>query len=284
MSVTRDDTRLHRAVGARDTETLERNIDATRSEVRGTLDALQARLSPGQLVDRALTFMRENGGEFAGNLGTSVKQHPLPVLLTGMGLLWMMMSRNAPPGASRGYATARKSEVEGLSDEALVDLDEREGLSHDNIGGPSTSADGGESGGIRKRVSGAASGMGSRLSGAASGARERMHGMAGSVSGRASAVSHRMSGAAQSARSQARRAGESFNDLLYEQPLLVGALGIAVGALIGAALPPTEAEDRALGETRDRLMQRAKEVGSEQYSKAREFVSETAGERPATPH
>jgi len=271
-------------VGARDTETLERNIDATRSEVRGTLDALQARLSPGQLVDRALTFMRENGGEFAGNLGTSVKQHPLPVLLTGMGLLWMMMSRNAPPGASRGYATARKSEVEGLSDEALVDLDEREGLSHDNIGGPSTSADGGESGGIRKRVSGAASGMGSRLSGAASGARERMHGMAGSVSGRASAVSHRMSGAAQSARSQARRAGESFNDLLYEQPLLVGALGIAVGALIGAALPPTEAEDRALGETRDRLMQRAKEVGSEQYSKAREFVSETAGERPATPH
>jgi hypothetical protein len=93
-----------------------------------------------------------------------------------------------------------------------------------------------------------------------------------------------MSGAAQSARSQARRAGEGFNDLLYEQPLLVGALGVAVGALIGAALPTTETEDRALGDTRDRLMQRARDVGAEQYSKAREFVSETAGERPATPH
>ncbi|MBX5461678.1 MAG: DUF3618 domain-containing protein [Steroidobacteraceae bacterium] len=286
MSVTRDDTRLHGAVGAGDTETLERNIDVTRSEVRGTLDALQARLSPGQLVDRAFSFMRDNGGEFAGNLGTSVKQHPLPVLLTGVGLLWMMMSRNAPPGASRGYATARKAgvEAEGLSDESLVDLEQREGLSDDNIDGPSTTADGGEDGGIRQRVSGAASGIASRLSGAASGARERMHGMAGSVSGGASAVSQRMSGAAQSARSQARRAGEGFNDLLYEQPLLVGALGVAVGALIGAALPTTETEDRALGDTRDRLMQRAKDVGAEQYSKAREFVSETAGERPATPH
>jgi hypothetical protein len=39
--------------------------------------------------------------------------------------------------------------------------------------------------------------------------------------------------------------------LLHEQPLMLGAVGLAVGALIGALVPATEHEDRFIGGVRD---------------------------------
>ena len=40
-----------------------------------------------------------------------------------------------------------------------------------------------------------------------------------------------------------RRAQSGFAHMLEEQPLVAGAIGLAVGAAIGAALPKTETED-----------------------------------------
>ena len=66
-----------------------------------------------------------------------------------------------------------------------------------------------------------------------------------------------------------RRARRGFFDTLHEQPLVLGALGLAAGAAIGAALPTTDKEDEWLGDSRDRLAERAKEAGWEQVEKAR---------------
>jgi ElaB/YqjD/DUF883 family membrane-anchored ribosome-binding protein len=282
MNATSGGIRSRRTISVRttsdDPEAIERDIDVTRNEMRSTLDALQSRFSPGQLLDRALGFMRDNGGEFASNLGNSVKQNPLPVVLTSLGLLWMMTSRGRGPGTYSGGDVGRRAQgvAEGLSHDTLPS----EGLSDDNVAGVGIGADGGGNGaGIRERVSGATS----RLRGAAYGARERAHGIREGLSGKASAVSQRMHGAAESARWQTRRAGEGFNQLLEEQPLLVGALGVAIGAVLGAMLPASETEDRLFGDTRDRMMQRAQEMGSQQYAKARDVVTETTEQRPATP-
>jgi hypothetical protein len=76
----------------------------------------------------------------------------------------------------------------------------------------------------------------------------------------------------ETAQAQAQRVREGFNNLLTEQPLVVGALGIAVGALIGAALPSTEQEDRLLGPVRDKTLSEVKERGAESYSQVRESV------------
>ena len=65
------------------------------------------------------------------------------------------------------------------------------------------------------------------------------------------------------------RARRGFFDTLHEQPLVLGALGLAAGAAIGAALPTTDKEDEWLGDSRDRLAERAKEAGWEQVEKAR---------------
>ena len=63
----------------------------SRADVERTLDAIQDRLSPGQLVDQVARYMRDNGGEFVRNFGDTVRQNPVPVVLVGVGLAWMML-------------------------------------------------------------------------------------------------------------------------------------------------------------------------------------------------
>jgi hypothetical protein len=65
---------------------------------------------------------------------------------------------------------------------------------------------------------------------------------------------------------------------MHDQPLVLGALGLAAGALIGAVLPGSAAEDRLMGEARDRALAKAKEAGRESYRKARERAHEMAEE------
>jgi hypothetical protein len=63
---------------------------------------------------------------------------------------------------------------------------------------------------------------------------------------------------------------------LEEQPLILGALGIALGAAIGAALPTTEQENRLLGPARDQAMSTLKQKGAESYERVKDTVEQVA--------
>jgi ElaB/YqjD/DUF883 family membrane-anchored ribosome-binding protein len=80
----------------------------------------------------------------------------------------------------------------------------------------------------------------------------------------------RMSETASTAQAQAKRAREGLNTLLEEQPIILGALGLAVGAAIGAVLPSTEHEDRLLGPVRDKTISQIKERGAEAFEQVRD--------------
>jgi ElaB/YqjD/DUF883 family membrane-anchored ribosome-binding protein len=75
---------------------LEREIHAQRAQVESTIDQIQQRLSPGQLVDELLSYTKSGGGEFASNLGKTFKENPLPIALMGVSLAWLI----AKPAAS----------------------------------------------------------------------------------------------------------------------------------------------------------------------------------------
>lgn len=84
---------------------LEREAEQTRAELANTLDALRSRLSPGQLVDQALQFSRDNGGgDYVRNFGVQVKNNPVPVALMGLSLAWLMISGKEPPRRPASYA------------------------------------------------------------------------------------------------------------------------------------------------------------------------------------
>jgi len=76
----------------RDPEQLERAADRIRADLDRTLDALERKLSPSQLLDRSLAYLREHGGDLAYALGDSVRRNPVPIMLTVAGLGWLVVS------------------------------------------------------------------------------------------------------------------------------------------------------------------------------------------------
>ncbi|KKB75937.1 hypothetical protein VW35_19530 [Devosia soli] len=103
---------------------LQREIEMQRSRVENTIDEIQAKLSPGQLVDELLAYTKGGGGEFVSTLQRQVTSNPLPVALLGVSLAWLMAKPNNGPkvdhsgdrawddsiNRNRGYAVADEDE------------------------------------------------------------------------------------------------------------------------------------------------------------------------------
>ncbi len=87
----------------RSSAAIERDVEKRRADLRGTLDQLRYRMTPGQVLDEAWQFARRSGGgSYVRNLGTSVRDNPLPVALVGAGIAWLMSGRGGGlPGVSR---------------------------------------------------------------------------------------------------------------------------------------------------------------------------------------
>lgn len=77
---------------------LQREIELQRQRVESTIDQIQDKLSPGQLVDELLAYTKGGGGEFVASLQRNVTANPLPVALLGVSLAWLMAK---PAGAAR---------------------------------------------------------------------------------------------------------------------------------------------------------------------------------------
>ncbi|WP_062389664.1 DUF3618 domain-containing protein [Pseudomonas abietaniphila] len=221
---------------------LERDIDARRANIENIVDALENKLSPGQLFDQALAFTKNNGGEFFNNLGTSIKNNPVPVILATVGVGWLMLGENQRPHSA----------------------------------GPSVFSQLGE------KLSGAAETVSDSLTGAKDHLRQSAHDLGEKASHLADSASEKMGDAKQRATAgtsdardtlkapsdraqdallrQGRNLQSTVQYMLKEQPLALAAIGIALGAAIGAALPTTPQEDNLFGQTSDKLASKAKET------------------------
>jgi hypothetical protein len=235
-------------------ETLEREIDARRANIGSLVDALESKLSPGQLIDEALAYSKRNGGEFFGNLGTTVRANPVPMVLTGVGLLWLMMSQNRPPSASNGPSMLDSlgNSVRSMTDSVTDTFDTAKARVQQTANRMKEQAS--DLGDKAQDYSGSISGMGE------------------SVSDKVSAASGRLNATAHDASDALRRQGQnlqsSLSYMLKEQPLALAAIGIALGAAIGAALPATAKENQLMGRASDRITDKAQTMASDGYDKA----------------
>lgn len=91
---------------------LEREIELQRTRVESTIDQIQQKLSPGQLVDELLAYTKGGGGEFLTSLQKNVTSNPLPVALLGVSLAWLI----AKPGDS---AAASRSDTDRTWDNSI---------------------------------------------------------------------------------------------------------------------------------------------------------------------
>ena len=67
---------------------------------------------------------------------------------------------------------------------------------------------------------------------------------------------------------------DNLTDLFKAQPLALGAIGLAIGAGIAAALPATEIENSYLGETSETLKSKAAEIAGDQIEKATSLATD----------
>jgi hypothetical protein len=77
---------------------------------------------------------------------------------------------------------------------------------------------------------------------------------------------------------RASQLAESAATLAREQPLLVAAGGLVIGAAIAALLPRSRLEDSMIGETSDAVKEAVGAVASEQYEAAKSAAGRVAGE------
>lgn len=266
----------------KDPALLEREIDQQRADIDHIVDALENKLSPGQLFDRLVNFGKGNGGELAQNLGATIKAHPLPALLTSVGLAWLYASRNDPaPGSAdtgfrrSGYvgATAMSTGRETRSGEGN-DIGQRaQGLGDqvsDNIGQVTDKVSDGWN-----QATARASELSDRMT-------DKLHQATDTLHDAGATVSAKTQQATDTLRQQGTRAKQGFNQMLNDNPLALGAIGVALGALLAAALPITEQENQLLGKASDRVTDKAKEAVRSTVADARETVHEATTREPGT--
>jgi hypothetical protein len=269
---------------------IEREVEATRDRMERTVDALKDRMSVGQILDDITHYAGRHGGRaIASNLAAQIKENPLPIALVGVGLAWLILGKGSRHAAYDPYA------------EAYGDF----GADHRTGNGNGK--------GMGEKIRSAARGAGAALQSAAEGISSAAQGVADAArragegfSSAAHAVGdtgHRVqdamgraadstrhgfadaAGGARGGIDQARkfghdvgeygqRAARSAGDYFTQEPLVAGAIGLAVGAAIGALLPPTEMEDRLFGEARDKVADEAEKVAAEQFERAKETAAE----------
>ncbi|TPI36891.1 DUF3618 domain-containing protein [Mesorhizobium sp. B3-1-9] len=227
---------------------LEREAEATRARVVATADSIRDKMTPGQLFDEFTGLFRGGAGsDMLHNLKAQVRDNPLPLTVIGAGLAWLMLGSGASATPAGTNGVTRRGP----------------GLDHGAFGAGMASSASDAAGSVAEAASGAAG----TVSGMASEA-------AGTVSNLASSAADTLASSAAAAADMATSASRSAHGLLQDQPLAAAAIGLAVGAAIGAMLPHTEVEDERLGAYRERLRDSAEDTLKEGLDTAKQVAAE----------
>lgn len=83
-------------------EQLQREADDVRSDMEHTVDELANQFSPGALINQAMGMVRGSGdSHFIHSLSTQIQNNPVPALLAGVSLTWLMTASKHPPAQGR---------------------------------------------------------------------------------------------------------------------------------------------------------------------------------------
>ncbi|MEP6572021.1 MAG: DUF3618 domain-containing protein [Gemmatimonadota bacterium] len=242
---------------------IEEDIRRTRDRISREVEAIGERLSPQYLKERAQEAVMEkvrgvasDAGERARQAGSSavqfVRDHPVSSALISVGIAWMLLE-NSGRGSKSG-APATETGPDGLA-----------AAGNTAVGGK-----------ISDAVSGAIGRVSEPVSDFAGAAREKAAEFSNQATDTASGLADRAhdqtSAVADETRTRAHPVEHSARSTFERNPLAVGAVALAAGALIGFLLPRTGQEDRLMGTTRDRIIDRA----MEKATAAREVAVKTA--------
>jgi len=312
------------AVGADDidhteeTAEIRAGIEETRTEMSGTIEAIQERLNPQHLKEQVKDQVREQFQEVKAtvreatigkaedmvrNVGDTlddaryglmetIRQNPIPAALAGIGLGWLFMNRQSAP--DRRYA--RYNDQARYYREGQPHYGDRQGYTGrtsayaDTYG--SSWADQREQGakGTLHQVQETASNVVNQAQETVGTIADRTQETVGNVVSRAQETAGSVASQTQEAvgyiadqaQYQAQRVEDRFQRALYENPLAVGAVALAIGTAVGFSLPQTQRENELLGEARDTLIDRAQAVAQDTLEKVQQVAGDVMDQAQTT--
>lgn len=197
-----------------------------------------------------MTDIYERTSDFVRDLGETARQNPVSAALIGMGLVWLFTGSRT---VERAGELARRSGFDRIPDAANNAFET-----------------------TRSTVKSGVDAIGARVTSTTDALRE------GSVSaldratraGRdyADTTSDYVRSIPRASVQMFGTARSGLSDVFDAQPLALGAIGLAIGAGIAAALPSSEVEAAYLGETSDTVKTRAAKFATEQTDRATEVA------------
>jgi hypothetical protein len=186
--------------------------------------------------DGAMKDQSENSSSFVQDFRDAATRNPISAALIGMGVLWMLTGAKSPTGAANAFRSVGLDRIPDALDNVQFGLKDSAGSVRDAA---TSTLDAG---------------------------RERS----------APTVVHvadygRGTPAAEAVFDTAR---DSLTELFRAQPLALGAIGLAIGAGIAAALPNTKVEDVYLGEVSQTVKTQAAEIAGHQVENATTLASD----------
>ena len=200
-----------------------------------------------------MTEVLERSSSFVRDLGEAARENPVSAVLIGMGALWLF--------GGGAFAIARST-----ADRTAADDDD---WMPNSPGGVS-------------RGRNAAVDSGSKLGANVTSATEKLKTNASAAIESASrfgreqakTVSHYARSIPDSGAEMVGSVRASLTELFESQPLALGAIGLAIGAGIAAAVPVTKTESEYLGEASDTFKEKVKQFADEQSTRAGEVANE----------
>ena len=278
-----------------ETGRIEQDLDRTRARLGSHLNDLQDRLSPGQVLDDLMGYFRgSEGAAFGRSLLDNVRGNPMPAAVTTIGLAWLMASNpRAGTSGPLGTSTSPRLPIYGHDDHAatMARLNTVQQTMARDAGEPEHAYSArldmarGEAIGLARHTEETSESFSERIrhaitaiEDAVTGKAHDLRNQAGSAVGAAgeavgsfgTAAQGKMQdaaayagGALSAGGKSAGQAGGNLIAAISESPVLLGALGLAAGALLGALLPQSDQEEAALGGIAGQARDAVRTVASE---------------------
>ena len=251
------------------TEQLRADIEDTRADMSQTLNEIQERLSPENLMDQAkeavrdatlgkvekamgqvgetLSAVTEPAREMAGRAGNAIKEvgttvgdqmwkNPIPLALIGLGVGMLVMKNYR--GQSYGNGSTQRKFPQGRSSSySLGDVGQPRQTTQQQSTGAST---------------------------------------LNQVKETASDLANRSTQTLNELGTKAKNGASRFGEIMRDNPLAAGAVAIAAGTAVGLLIPSTQIESEYIGDTGERLVERVEDAARDALGKVQDAAKQMA--------